>query len=93
MSQEVEALKDRMEMAVEKFRPTEEALQKAGIPFIHPAVEVEEDNLNRRTQMLEYRYYLAHQEEIEIAAEREEILKLRTRRACRTKHRRTDDLK
>lgn len=58
---------------MEMFRPTEEALIQAGVEFVHPIEEVEEGNLQRRSKILEYRAHLSKQEEVKIAAEREEI--------------------
>lgn len=66
-------LKDQMSHFLEAFAPTEEALHNAGIDFVHPAEEVEENNLGRRSKMVEYRAHLAKQEEVKIAAEREEL--------------------
>ncbi|KAH8620122.1 putative Paraflagellar rod protein [Trypanosoma vivax] len=66
-------LKDKMAQALEMFGPTEDALNQAGIEFVHPAEEVEDGNMNRRSKMVEYRAHLAKQEEVKIAAEREEL--------------------
>lgn len=71
--QELQMLKDKMADALEQFRPTEDALIAAGIEFVHPIEEVEEGNLQRRSKMVEYRAHLSKQEEVKIAAEREEI--------------------
>ncbi|KAH8614595.1 putative Paraflagellar rod protein [Trypanosoma vivax] len=49
------------------FGPTEDALNQAGIEFVHPAEEVEDGNMNRRSKMVEYRAHLAKQEEVKIA--------------------------
>jgi len=70
---DVAMLKDKMQSALEAFAPTEEALQAAGIEFVHPADEAEEGNLTRRAKMVEYKAHLAKQEEVKIAAEREEL--------------------
>jgi len=73
VEEEVQMLKDKMATALELFRPTEEALRQAGIEFVHPIEEVEEGNLQRRSKMVEYRAHVSKQEEVKIAAEREEI--------------------
>eukprot|EP00796_Vickermania_ingenoplastis_P007581 gene7581-5345_t len=73
VEEELEMLKDKMAQALESFGPTEDALNQAGIEFVHPAEEVEDGNLNRRSKMVEYRAHLAKQEEVKIAAEREEL--------------------
>eukprot|EP01004_Peranema_trichophorum_P002147 NODE_1300_length_2022_cov_108.512375_g963_i1.p1 GENE.NODE_1300_length_2022_cov_108.512375_g963_i1~~NODE_1300_length_2022_cov_108.512375_g963_i1.p1 ORF type:complete len:587 (-),score=109.72 NODE_1300_length_2022_cov_108.512375_g963_i1:204-1964(-) len=73
IEEELMMLKDKMATALENFRPTEEALIQAGIEFVHPIEEVEEGNLQRRSKMVEYRAHLSKQEEVKIAAEREEI--------------------
>eukprot|EP01084_Bolivina_argentea_P159949 278583_1 len=70
---ETQMLKMKMDQAKELFAPTEEALAMAGIEYTHPAEEAEEDNLQRRSKMVEYRAHLSKQEEVKIAAEREEI--------------------
>eukprot|EP00668_Euglena_longa_P042790 GGOE01056646.1.p1 GENE.GGOE01056646.1~~GGOE01056646.1.p1 ORF type:complete len:587 (+),score=154.99 GGOE01056646.1:28-1788(+) len=73
IEEELQMLKDKMATALEMFRPTEEALIQAGVEFVHPIEEVEEGNLQRRSKILEYRAHLSKQEEVKIAAEREEI--------------------
>ena len=73
IEEELQMLKDKMATALELFRPTEEALVQAGIEFVHPIEEVEEGNLQRRSKMVEYRAHLSKNEEVKIAAEREEI--------------------
>ena len=73
VEEELEMLKDKMAQALELFGPTEDALHQAGIEFVHPAEELEEGNVNRRSKIVEYRAHLAKQEEVKIAAEREEL--------------------
>jgi hypothetical protein len=73
VEEELEMLKDKMAHALEQFGPTEDALTQAGIDFTHPAEELEDSNVTRRSKMVEYRAHLAKQEEVKIAAEREEI--------------------
>eukprot|EP01003_Olkasia_polycarbonata_P001640 NODE_1336_length_559_cov_72.484314_g1261_i0.p1 GENE.NODE_1336_length_559_cov_72.484314_g1261_i0~~NODE_1336_length_559_cov_72.484314_g1261_i0.p1 ORF type:complete len:150 (-),score=50.90 NODE_1336_length_559_cov_72.484314_g1261_i0:81-530(-) len=71
--EELAMLKEKQVKAEEEFKPTEEALSAAGIEFQHPADEQNEEVLNRRSKMVEYRAHLSKQEEVKIAAEREEI--------------------
>jgi len=71
-------LKDKMATALEAFGPTEDALIQAGIDFVHPAEEVEDNNLARRSKLVEYRAHLAKQEEVKIAAEREELKRVKS---------------
>jgi hypothetical protein len=78
IEEELEMLKDKMAQALEMFGPTEDALHQAGIEFVHPAEEVEENNLGRRSKIVEYRAHLAKQEEVKIAAEREELKRSKT---------------
>jgi hypothetical protein len=73
VEEELEMLKDKMAQSLEAFGPTEEALTQAGIEFVHPAEELEDTNLQRRSKIVEYRAHLAKQEEVKIAAEREEL--------------------
>ena len=44
----------KMASALELFGPSEEALIQAGIDFVHPAEELEDNNLSRRSKMVEY---------------------------------------
>merc|ERR1711991_194288 len=68
----------QLEFSIETFGPTEDALLQAGIEFVHPAEEVEDNNLNRHSKMVEYRAHLAKQEEVKIAAEREELKRVKS---------------
>lgn len=77
-------LKEKQSKAQEDFQSTEEALVAAGIDFQHPADEQNEEILNRRSKMVEYRAHLSKQEEVKIAAEREEIKRAKTIRMSRT---------
>jgi len=77
VEEEMEMLKDKMAQSLEAFGPTEDALTNAGIDFVHPAEEVEDNNLSRRSKMVEYRAHLAKQEEVKIAAEREELKRVK----------------
>uniref|UniRef100_A0A7S1LAW1 Paraflagellar rod protein n=1 Tax=Neobodo designis TaxID=312471 RepID=A0A7S1LAW1_NEODS len=77
VEEEMEMLKDKMAQALEAFGPTEDALLQAGIEFVHPAEEVEDNNLGRRSKMVEYRAHMAKQEEVKIAAEREELKRVK----------------
>lgn len=71
--EELSMLKEKQSKAEEDFKPCEEALTVAGIDFTHPADEQNAETLDRRSKMVEYRAHLAKQEEVKIAAEREEI--------------------
>lgn len=71
--EELGMLKEKQAKATEEFKQCEEALHAAGIEFVHPADEQNEEVLNRRAKMVEYKAHLAKQEEVKIAAEREEI--------------------
>jgi len=73
VEEELQMLKDKMASALAAFSPTEEALHQAGVEFLHPIDDVEENNLARRSKMVEYRAHITKQEEVKIAAEREEI--------------------
>ena len=73
IEEELEMLKDKMASALALFAPSEDALIKAGIDFVHPAEELEDANLTRRSKMVEYRAHLSKQEEVKISAEREEL--------------------
>eukprot|EP00992_Anisonema_acinus_P001793 TRINITY_DN10545_c0_g1_i3.p1 TRINITY_DN10545_c0_g1~~TRINITY_DN10545_c0_g1_i3.p1 ORF type:complete len:602 (+),score=186.22 TRINITY_DN10545_c0_g1_i3:61-1866(+) len=71
--EELAMLKEKQAQAGEDFKDSEAALIAAGIEFVHPADEQTEEQLNRRSKMVEYRAHLTKQEEVKIAAEREEI--------------------
>jgi hypothetical protein len=81
--EELGMLKDKQSKAQEDFQATEEALVAAGIEFQHPADEQNEEVLNRRSKMVEYRAHLSKQEEVKIAAEREEIKRAKQLKASR----------
>eukprot|EP01013_Petalomonas_cantuscygni_P025248 TRINITY_DN47139_c0_g1_i1.p1 TRINITY_DN47139_c0_g1~~TRINITY_DN47139_c0_g1_i1.p1 ORF type:complete len:610 (-),score=205.93 TRINITY_DN47139_c0_g1_i1:619-2448(-) len=78
LEEQVNALRDKMNAALEAFAPTEEALLAAGFQFVHPLDEAEEGNLQRRSRMVEYRAHMAKQQDLKIAAERQEIRIMKT---------------
>ncbi|RNF06984.1 paraflagellar rod protein 2C [Trypanosoma rangeli] len=77
VEEELAMLKEKQAKALEDFRESEEALDAAGIEFNHPVDENNEEVLTRRSKMVEYRSHLSKQEEVKIAAEREEIKRAR----------------
>jgi hypothetical protein len=81
--EELSMLKEKQAKAQEDFHPTEEALVAAGLEFQHPADEQNEEILNRRSKMVEYRAHLSKQEEVKIAAEREELKRQKQLKALR----------
>eukprot|EP01006_Ploeotia_vitrea_P041428 TRINITY_DN66525_c7_g4_i2.p1 TRINITY_DN66525_c7_g4~~TRINITY_DN66525_c7_g4_i2.p1 ORF type:complete len:591 (+),score=163.49 TRINITY_DN66525_c7_g4_i2:30-1802(+) len=80
--EELQMLKEKQAKAQEDFQPTEEQLVASGVDFVHPADEQNEEVLNRRSKMVEYRAHLSKQEEVKIAAEREEIKRSKNIRAA-----------
>ncbi|EKG04606.1 paraflagellar rod protein 3, putative [Trypanosoma cruzi] len=77
VEEELAMLKEKQAKALEDFKESEEALDAAGIEFNHPVDENNEEVLTRRSKMVEYRSHLSKQEEVKIAAEREEIKRAR----------------
>nr|AAC32018.1 Par3 [Trypanosoma cruzi]AAC32019.1 Par3 [Trypanosoma cruzi]AAC32020.1 Par3 [Trypanosoma cruzi] len=77
VEEELAMLKEKQAKALEDFKESEEALDRAGIEFNHPVDENNEEVLTRRSKMVEYRSHLSKQEEVKIAAEREEIKRAR----------------
>jgi hypothetical protein len=77
VEEELAMLKEKQGKALEEFKETEQALDAAGIEFNHPVDENNEEVLSRRTKMVEYKAHLSKQEEVKIAAEREEIRRAR----------------
>jgi hypothetical protein len=73
VEEELAMLKEKQAKALEEFKESEQALDAAGIEFNHPVDENNEEVLTRRTKMVEYKAHLTKQEEVKIAAEREEI--------------------
>jgi hypothetical protein len=73
VEEELALLKEKQTKALEDFKESEEALDAAGIEFNHPIDENNEEILTRRSKMVEYKAHLSKQEEVKIAAEREEI--------------------
>ncbi|CAD2218560.1 paraflagellar rod protein 1D [Angomonas deanei] len=81
VEEELEMLKEKQANALEDFKESEEALDAAGIEFNHPVDENNEEVLSRRSKIVEYRSHLMKQEEVKIAAEREEIRRALTLRS------------
>jgi len=73
VEEELSLLKEKQGKALEDFKESEEALDAAGIEFSHPVDENNEEVLSRRSKMVEYKAHLSKQEEVKIAAEREEL--------------------
>jgi len=82
--EELAMLKEKQAKAQEDFQATEEALVATGIDFQHPADEQNEEILSRRAKMVEYRAHLSRQEEVKIAAEREELRRMKQLRLSRS---------
>ncbi|KAH9598905.1 Paraflagellar rod [Trypanosoma melophagium] len=82
VEEELAMLKEKQAKALEEFKESEEALDAAGIEFNHPVDENNEEVLTRRSKMVEYRSHLSKQEEVKIAAEREEIKRARLLRTA-----------
>ncbi|KAJ9458486.1 73 kDa paraflagellar rod protein [Diplonema papillatum] len=81
VEEELALLKEKQAKAMDDFKESEEALDAVGHPFVHPVDENNEEVLSRRTKMVEYKAHLAKQEEVKIAAEREEIKRAKTLKA------------
>lgn len=75
--EELRILREKQAQAADDFSDTEKVLFDAGIEFIHPDDEHQEEKLSRRSKMVEYRAHLSKQEELKIIAEREQIAKAR----------------
>ncbi|KAG5497369.1 hypothetical protein JIQ42_03855 [Leishmania sp. Namibia] len=81
VEEELVMLKEKQAAALDDFKESEEALDAAGIEFNHPVDENNEEVLTRRSKMVEYKSHLTKQEEVKIAAEREEIKRARLLRS------------
>eukprot|EP01062_Namystynia_karyoxenos_P022963 TRINITY_DN1882_c0_g1_i4.p1 TRINITY_DN1882_c0_g1~~TRINITY_DN1882_c0_g1_i4.p1 ORF type:complete len:587 (+),score=368.31 TRINITY_DN1882_c0_g1_i4:103-1863(+) len=81
VEEELALLKEKQAKAMDDFKESEEALDAAGIEFSHPVDENNEEVLSRRSKMVEYKAHLSKQEEVKIAAEREEIKRAKTLKA------------
>merc|ERR1719162_2322339 len=81
VEEELALLKEKQARAMDDFKESEEALDAAGIEFSHPVDENNEEVLSRRSKMVEYKAHLSKQEEVKIAAEREEIKRAKTLKA------------
>ena len=81
VEEELAMLKEKQATALEDFKESEEALDAAGIEFNHPVDENNEEVLTRRSKMVEYKAHVTKQEEVKIAAEREEIKRARLLRS------------
>jgi len=80
VEEELSLLKEKQAKSLDDFKESEEALDAAGIEFNHPVDENNEEVLTRRTKMVEYRAHMSKQEEVKIAAEREEVKRAKTLR-------------
>jgi len=85
VEEEMSMLKDKQAKALEDFKGSEEALDAAGIEFVHPVDENNEEVLSRRTRIVEYKAHLSKQEEVKISAEREEIKRAKALRSTAPK--------
>jgi hypothetical protein len=81
VEEELGMLKEKQSKALDEFKESEEALDAAGIEFTHPVDENNEEVLTRRSKMVEYRAHMSKQEEVKIAAEREEIKRAKALRS------------
>merc|ERR1719253_1372674 len=81
VEEELALLKEKQARAMDDFKESEEALDAVGHEFSPPVDENNEEVLTRRTRMVEYKAHLAKQEEVKIAAEREEIKRAKTLKA------------
>mmetsp|Transcript_7127 Transcript_7127/g.8045 ORF Transcript_7127/g.8045 Transcript_7127/m.8045 type:complete len:212 (-) Transcript_7127:153-788(-) len=52
---EIRDVRDRQSNALDKYKPTEEALNKANVPHRHPMEDLEERLLNMRAKMVGYK--------------------------------------
>eukprot|EP01006_Ploeotia_vitrea_P029453 TRINITY_DN61999_c0_g1_i1.p1 TRINITY_DN61999_c0_g1~~TRINITY_DN61999_c0_g1_i1.p1 ORF type:complete len:733 (+),score=119.87 TRINITY_DN61999_c0_g1_i1:81-2279(+) len=67
---EVQELKEKAEFALKNFKISEEALHDAGIEFVHPVVEQQEEELETKAKMVEYKAIsVGHVDAIPIQAE------------------------
>ena len=82
VEEELSMLKEKQAKSLLDFKESEEALDAAGIEFQHPVDENNEEILTRRSKIVEYRAHLSKQEEVKIAAEREEIKRAKTLRSA-----------
>jgi hypothetical protein len=55
LEQDVLELKSRAEDALQRFASTEDALNAAGVPFVHPVVEQEQHALEVKAKLVEYK--------------------------------------
>jgi hypothetical protein len=85
VEEEMTMLKEKQAKALDDFKGSEEALDAAGIEFVHPVDENNEEVLTRRTRIVEYKAHLSKQEEVKIAAEREEIKRAKALRTSAPK--------
>nr|Q26789.1 RecName: Full=73 kDa paraflagellar rod protein; Short=73 kDa PFR protein; AltName: Full=PFR-C/PFR-D [Trypanosoma brucei brucei]CAA81068.1 paraflagellar rod protein [Trypanosoma brucei] len=73
VEEELAMLKEKQAKALEEFKESEEVSGRCWHRVQPPCDENNEEVLTRRSKMVEYRSHLTKQEEVKIAAEREEI--------------------
>eukprot|EP01012_Entosiphon_sulcatum_P007438 TRINITY_DN1377_c0_g1_i1.p1 TRINITY_DN1377_c0_g1~~TRINITY_DN1377_c0_g1_i1.p1 ORF type:complete len:604 (-),score=141.61 TRINITY_DN1377_c0_g1_i1:60-1871(-) len=71
--EEIEMLRSKAEQALEEFGETDDALREAGFEFVHPVVEFQELALQQREKIVAYKAQFNKEDDVRIAAEREEI--------------------
>eukprot|EP00759_Apiculatamorpha_spiralis_P006237 PhF_6_TR13652/c0_g1_i1/m.21902 len=59
MEVQVLSLKDRQTLCIEEYKPTEQALRIAGVPFVSPVDELADKNKARDIKLIEYHELMA----------------------------------
>lgn len=71
---EIRDIRDRQSTALEKYNPTEKALNEASVPHQHPMEDLEERMLNMRAKMVGYKAMaLGHVSSVPLKAELENL--------------------
>eukprot|EP01063_Lacrimia_lanifica_P033465 TRINITY_DN5953_c0_g1_i1.p1 TRINITY_DN5953_c0_g1~~TRINITY_DN5953_c0_g1_i1.p1 ORF type:complete len:703 (+),score=391.78 TRINITY_DN5953_c0_g1_i1:65-2173(+) len=74
LEQDVRELKEKAEDALRKFKETEDALQAAEVPFVHPVLEQQEQALATRARMVEMKAIaIGHVDSVPIRNEIEDL--------------------
>eukprot|EP01006_Ploeotia_vitrea_P063267 TRINITY_DN85229_c0_g1_i1.p1 TRINITY_DN85229_c0_g1~~TRINITY_DN85229_c0_g1_i1.p1 ORF type:complete len:879 (-),score=94.04 TRINITY_DN85229_c0_g1_i1:209-2845(-) len=69
-------LRSNGDIAVEEFQPTEQALRERGVNFLHPRIELEELNVQRRSGALGKRKVYAQAEQRYLEDDNDELLRI-----------------
>eukprot|EP01012_Entosiphon_sulcatum_P023665 TRINITY_DN2876_c0_g1_i1.p1 TRINITY_DN2876_c0_g1~~TRINITY_DN2876_c0_g1_i1.p1 ORF type:complete len:738 (-),score=195.57 TRINITY_DN2876_c0_g1_i1:77-2212(-) len=76
LSEVVNALREKADQAKDDFEETSEALRRDGVQFLHPAIELQEQNVQRRAKLNQLKKKYADKDKEDCEHEEEDVKKL-----------------